>query len=242
VMDVSGEVQVDAHKDVWRTRLRSDGQRIGAAFEDLHSDTGEHRVDRKGEGCFISATLSVNKIAGNVHIALGSSHSHEGNGGGAGGSKHIHQFMMPEIATFDASHRIISFSFGPSFPYQINPLDSTSASIRPPATSAHFQYFIKIVPTIYTNSYNQTLLTNQYSVTSQTHLITPFDIARSDSRRVPGLFFVYDLSPFMVHITEKRSSFGHFLVSVCAIVGGVVTVAGILSSIIHNCSKIYYKR
>ena len=73
-------------------------------------------------------------------------------------------------------------------------------------------------------------------MTSQTHLISPFD--RQDGRRIPGVFFVYDLSPFMVHVREKRMGWGSFLVSVCAIVGGVVTVAGMIASCLHWCSRL----
>ena len=143
VMDVSGEVQVDASRDIFRTRLSSSGQKIGSAFLDLHTEGGEHRVDRKGEGCLVSATLTVNKVAGNVHIALGSSHGHEGGGKGSQGGKHMHQFLMPEMLHFDASHRILTFAFGPAVPTTTNPLDATDNLIAPPYTSAHFQYFIK---------------------------------------------------------------------------------------------------
>ncbi len=48
-----------------------------------------------------------------------------------------------------------------------------------------------------------------------------------------GVFFMYDLSPIMVKFTEKQRSFAHFLTSVCAIVGGVFTVAGIIDSLVY---------
>lgn len=236
VMDVSGEVQVDAAKNVWRTRLTREGQKIGLPFEDLHVAGGaEHRMDRRGEGCFISATLQVQKVAGNVHIALGSSHAHEqgSDPNHPPSTKHMHSFHPAEIGQFDASHSITTFSFGPLVPTITNPLDDTFNMVQPPATSAHFQYFIKIVPTIYTDSHNTSTHTAQYSVTTQTHQITPFDLGRADARRVPGVFFIYDLSPFMVQVSEKRVGFGSFLVSVCAIVGGVVTVIGIISSVLN---------
>lgn len=35
-------------------------------------------------------------------------------------------------------------------------------------------------------------------------------------------------------MTEERSTFLHFLTSVCAIVGGVFTVAGILDSLLYT--------
>jgi hypothetical protein len=45
---------------------------------------------------------------------------------------------------------------------------------------------------------------------------------------------MYDLSPIMVKFTEKQRSFAHFLTSVCAIVGGVFTVAGIIDSLVYH--------
>ena len=244
VMDVSGEVQVDAHTDIYRTRLSAGGIKIGAPFTDLHLESGsggiEHRVDRRGEGCLVSATLAVNKVAGNVHIALGASHAHDTAANQqAGGGKHMHMFQLPEVMNFDASHHIVDFRFGPTVPTAIYPLDGVTNTVAPPYTSAHFQYFIKIVPTLYTSAYNVTTRTHQYSVTSQTHYIGgPLGLAGGGQQRIPGVFFVYDLSPFMVHVREKRVGFGQFLVSVCAIVGGVVTIAGMISSCVFYGSKL----
>ncbi len=45
---------------------------------------------------------------------------------------------------------------------------------------------------------------------------------------------MYELSPIMVKFTERRKSFAHFLTGVCAIVGGVFTVAGIIDSFIYQ--------
>jgi hypothetical protein len=49
-----------------------------------------------------------------------------------------------------------------------------------------------------------------------------------------GVFFLYDLSPIMVKFTEARRSFTHFLTGLCAIIGGVFTVAGIIDSFIYH--------
>jgi endoplasmic reticulum-Golgi intermediate compartment protein 3 len=51
---------------------------------------------------------------------------------------------------------------------------------------------------------------------------------------VPGVFIIYDLSPIMVHITETRKSFLHFLTNLCAVIGGVFTIAGILDRVVYN--------
>ena len=45
---------------------------------------------------------------------------------------------------------------------------------------------------------------------------------------------IYDLSPIMVHITETRKSFLHFITNLCAVIGGVFTIAGILDKVVYE--------
>ena len=51
---------------------------------------------------------------------------------------------------------------------------------------------------------------------------------------MPAAYFRYDLSPVTVKFSRERGSIFHFLVQVCAIIGGVFTIAGIIDSIIHR--------
>eukprot|EP00494_Astrolonche_serrata_P000644 UN00649 len=44
-----------------------------------------------------------------------------------------------------------------------------------------------------------------------------------------------------VLVTELPKSFSHFITNVCAIIGGVFTVAGILDSILHNTLRLVKK-
>ena len=73
------------------------------------------------------------------------------------------------------------------------------------------------------------LKTNQYSVTEH------FQKQKiSNEHQLPGVFFFYDLTPIKVHITEEKESFTHFLTSLCAIIGGVFTVSGIIDHLIFH--------
>ncbi|KAI9711396.1 MAG: hypothetical protein M1828_001941 [Chrysothrix sp. TS-e1954] len=75
--------------------------------------------------------------------------------------------------------------------------------------------------------------TNQYSVTShKRNLMGGTDEEEGHKERIharggiPGVFFSYDISPMKVINRERRSkSFSAFLVGVCAVVGGTLTVA-----------------
>jgi hypothetical protein len=263
VMDASGDEQQEATKNFFKQRLNPSGGRLGDKFQDshdshdfnkaLHDDEHNDRgAERKNqptrveqivtpagivdvtprtiqahEGCELSGELVVKKVAGNLHIALGTSHV---------GNRHVHQFMLNDMMNYDSSHTINSLAFGPDYPGLINPLDNTKQSIydHRGARTAHFQYFVKIVPVVYTDLHNKTTQSSQYSVTTQTQFITAMDAMQGNARRIPGLFIIYDLSPFCLTISEKSMRFTEFLVSLCAILGGVLTIAGIVDSLMHH--------
>jgi hypothetical protein len=52
----------------------------------------------------------------------------------------------------------------------------------------------QVVPTVYVNSHNRTILSNQYSVTEH---FRP-SMSGSPQSQLPGVFFFYDLSPIKV--------------------------------------------
>ncbi|KAJ4896629.1 hypothetical protein Rs2_23423 [Raphanus sativus] len=58
----------------------------------------------------------------------------------------------------------------------------------------------------------------------------------------PVAKFHFDLSPMQVLISENPKSFSHFITNVCAIIGGVFTVAGILDSIFQSTVRLVKKK
>eukprot|EP01043_Picozoa_sp_COSAG02_P059990 COSAG02_NODE_7749_length_2863_cov_1.125543_2_plen_64_part_00 len=50
-------------------------------------------------------------------------------------------------------------------------------------------------------------------------------------------WFKYELSPITVQLTEEREPVSSFMVSVCAVVGGVFTVMGIVDAVVHHTSR-----
>ncbi|KAG7029620.1 Endoplasmic reticulum-Golgi intermediate compartment protein 3, partial [Cucurbita argyrosperma subsp. argyrosperma] len=95
----------------------------------------------------------------------------------------------------------------------------------------------RVVPTVYKDVSGNTIQSNQFSVTE--HVRTA-EVGRLQS--LPAVFFFYDLSPIKVTFTEEHVSFLHFLTNVCAIVGGVFTVSGILDSFIYHGQKVIKKK
>ncbi|CAI7734001.1 unnamed protein product [Closterium sp. NIES-53] len=180
---------------------------------------------QEGEGCNMYGFLEVNKVAGNFHFAPGKSFQQ--------GGLHVHDLMPFQHMTFNVSHVINSLSFGAKFPGLVNPLDGVKwIQEKDPGM---YQYFIKIVPTLYTDVSNHTISTNQFSVTEH---FRPSEMGHS----LPGVFFFYDLSPIKVRFTEQHTSFLHFLTNVCAIIGGVFTVTGIIDAVVYHGHKAIKKK
>ena len=113
----------------------------------------------KGEGCNLSGHFTVNRVAGNFHIAMGEGVDREG--------RHIHQFLPEDRINFNASHVVHELSFlddeyndadGDLFKTEItkrgvngeksmNGVAKTATEDT--GTTGLFQYFIKVVPTKY---------------------------------------------------------------------------------------------
>ncbi|KAH7524422.1 hypothetical protein FEM48_Zijuj06G0117500 [Ziziphus jujuba var. spinosa] len=211
--------------------------------------------DEEGEGCNIYGFLEVNKVAGNFHFAPGKSFQQS--------NMHVHDILAFQKDSFNISHKINRLAFGDYFPGAMNPLDGVHWSQETP--SGMYQYFIKVVPTVYTDVNGHTIQSNQFSVTE--HFRTS---EIGNLQFLPGVFFFYDLSPIKVTFTEEHISFLHFLTNVCAIVGvdqyffdvsslaivltrcmaivfglfctGVFTVSGILDSFIYHGQKAIKKK
>ncbi|KAK9867486.1 hypothetical protein WJX84_005721 [Apatococcus fuscideae] len=189
--------------------------------------------EQEGEGCHLWGTLAVNKVAGNFHFAPGKSFQQ--------GAMHVHDLVPFQTTHFDVSHSINALSFGKGYPGMRNPLDKVNARMlhnqNPEGKTGMFQYFLKVVPTSYTDIKNQTVSTNQFSVTEH---FRQSDIAAGQN--LPGVFFFYDLSPIKVRFNEERSSFTTFLTSLCAIIGGVFTVSGLIDAFIYHGQQVIKKK
>ena len=136
-------------------------------------------------------------------------------------------------------------SFGPFYPSLVNPLDRT---VNVASANFHkFQYFMSVVPTIYSvgrtptrrgasarsgaedydvaasgdathkGTSRSTIFTNQYAVTEQS--------AEVDDHHIPGIFFKYDIEPILLGVEESREGVLLFLVKLINILSGVL-VAG----------------
>eukprot|EP00039_Didymoeca_costata_P019597 m.338192 g.338192 ORF g.338192 m.338192 type:complete len:382 (+) comp18335_c0_seq1:145-1290(+) len=185
--------------------------------------------EQEGEGCTLYGFIEVNKVSGNFHLAPGKSFQQH--------SVHIHDLQSFGRRSFNMTHTIRRLTFGHEYPGLVNPLDDHT-QVSNDEGSAMYQYFIKVVPTKYTKLSGMELKTNQYSVTSHKRVMNH---ALGESG-LPGVFFMFELSPIVVQLTETRRSLAHFLTSLCAIIGGVFTVAGMIDSVIFHSLRSWQKK
>ena len=163
------------------------------------------------EGCRISGTAQVNKVTGNLHItALG--HGYLGD--------HTPHHLI------NFTHIIRRLQFGTDYPGLQNPLDETFQ-----LSTLHFDaytYFLSLVPTSYTDTHGNTIITNQYA-TRQFHQTAHDEL---EAKHIPGLFFRYNIEPISLAISAHQVSFIRFGVRVGAIMGGIWYILGFVNSAI----------
>lgn len=58
---------------------------------------------------------------------------------------------------------------------------------------------------------------------------------------LPGMFIVYDISPFLIEVTKIRTPFYHLFSRLCAIVGGVFSILGVVDAVAYLMLKYTHK-
>ena len=197
---------------------------------DIQDDMGRHEVGFKdntikqelnaGNGCRMESHFTINKVPGNFHVSTHSARS------------------QPESP--DMTHLIHKVRFGMDLQEgkdvkgSFNPLEDVDRTAGE-AIATH-DYIVKIVPSVYEDVSQNVRYPYQYTY-SYREVIQ----YGHGGRVMPAIWFRYELSPITVRYIEKNKPFYTFLTTVCAIVGGTFTVAGILDSCIFTAAEIFRK-
>lgn len=179
----------------------------------------------EGQGCRMYGFLLVNKVAGNFHFAPGKSFQNA--------NMHVHDLHGFDATQFNVSHVVHHLQFGEPYPGLVNPLDHTNKTMK--FGGGMVMYYTKVVPTSFAYLDGNTVNTNQFSVTEH---IKPAEVGQ---QQLPGVFFFFELSPIMVQFQQKKQGFLHFLTQLCAIIGGVFTVAGMIDKLLHTSIQQFRK-
>ncbi|RDB17990.1 Endoplasmic reticulum-Golgi intermediate compartment protein 3 [Hypsizygus marmoreus] len=211
--------------------------------------------EQTNEGCNISGRIRVNKVVGNIHLSPGRSFQTNSRN-----AYELVPYLRDDGSRHDFSHEIHHFAFEGDDEYDYwkaeagramrkrlgiaaDPLDGTRGLTNKPLYM--FQYFLKVVSTQFRTYDGQIVNTHQYSATSferdlteGTQGDTPQGIhVQHGVTGVPGAFFNFEISPILVVHSDTRQSFAHFVTSTCAIIGGVLTVASLLDSILFATGR-----
>ncbi|KAF2774343.1 DUF1692-domain-containing protein [Teratosphaeria nubilosa] len=190
---------------------------------------------RVADSCRVYGSLHGNKVQGDFHIT-------------ARGHGYMEFGQHLDHSNFNFSHVIHELSFGPYYPTLSNPLDDTFALTPTEDDKFYkFQYYVSVVPTIYTidapalralpathhespNSGSdglsqhpkgvsrKTVFTNQYAVTEQSHPVP--------ENYVPGIFVKYDIEPIMLMIAEEWASLPNLGIRIVNVISGVLVAGG----------------
>lgn len=121
-----------------------------------------------GEGCNLSGHMSINRVNGNFHVALGEGVERNG--------RHIHLFVPDDAPKFNTTHTIHELTFGTPTEtgkkfrnVETQGLNGVSKVVTDEnGETGLFQYYLKVVPTVY-KSHGGTLRerTNRYFFTDR---------------------------------------------------------------------------
>ncbi|KAK1234073.1 vacuolar protein sorting-associated protein 45 [Marasmius sp. AFHP31] len=211
--------------------------------------------DQANEGCNTAGPIRVNKVIGNIHFSPGRSFL-------TATGRNLVPYVRDDGNRHDFSHTIHKFSFEGDDEYDLskaiagremrerlaqaegeieNPLDNATGQTSKAAYM--FQYFLKVVSTQFRTIDGQIVNTHQYSVTQFERDLNEVEVEqqRNGVSNVPGAFFNFEISPILVVHSDTRQSFAHFITSTCAIVGGVLTVASLVDSVLFVTTKVLKK-
>jgi len=212
---------------------------------------------QSSEGCRMAGRVKVNKVIGNLHFSPGRSFQNnmraiselvpylkDANEHDFG--HYIHQLRFAADLSPEAEKQMFAKEMKTRKALGIrDPLVDVDAHTE--ASDYMFQYFIKVVSTTFVYLNGEEIPSHQYSVTSYERNLKEGNAPGRDNHGhmtshgmmgVPGVFLNYEISPMKVIHTETRQSFAHFLTSSCAIIGGVLTIAGLVDGLIFNSAKV----
>eukprot|EP00916_Digyalum_oweni_P004908 GHVL01008805.1.p3 GENE.GHVL01008805.1~~GHVL01008805.1.p3 ORF type:complete len:163 (-),score=18.81 GHVL01008805.1:469-957(-) len=138
----------------------------------------------------------------------------------------------------DISHTIHHLSFGDAKDVQdvqnyfenhgmIHPLDGIVKTIPDTGDDEDpiiFEYYLKIVPSIFRKLSSVEHRVHQFTASSN----------RIRNPQMPSIYFRFDILPVTVLFAETKNSLLSFVIDICAILGGVFTMAGILDALVYR--------
>ena len=223
--DALGEKTAGINGEITKSRLNKYGKKL----EEKKYEVNEVNYDKvklemqNDEGCNLRGFFYVDAVPGVFQIT-------SGYFGSA-----IQRLANERVLKINAQHKINQISFGEfnkneiwsNFGKDISKLSASLSNIKKKndQKSRIYQYYLKIVPTKFMTFSKKEINSYQYTYSS---------FAEFSLNEMPTIYFRYDLSPITVEYKQYRETFLNFFINICAILGGVFTVTGIIDAIIHQ--------
>ena len=168
----------------------------------------------KPDACRFYGKTTLNKVKGNLHIVHGKKIS-------MGGMGFAHMTIITaDQKPYNFTHRVNQLSFSTVDNQDIYTVQALDGHVSQKGAN-YFQYFLNVVGVRFTDEKRKFY---QFSITETA------ENSKTDDRS--GLIFKYDFSPILVEISMKEDlSFVMFLIRMCSIVGGVLSISGFLSRV-----------
>ena len=213
--------------------LKEDKSALGEKHDHDHDHNKEEKFTtadvikafNENQGCRLTGSFSVMRLPGNFHVA---SHTF---------APIIREFREKgQNIRFNLTHTIHHISFEDEKDVSVIKEKFNEGIMTPmdgfylvdDTQGSLLNYYINIIPTEYEDVDNKVYQAFQFTYKQK----------KVDSgRMIPTIFFRYDISPMKMKYTKYFP--GHFdgLINICAIFGGMFTIAGIIDSLLLRIFK-----
>jgi len=199
------------------------------------SEASKQTIKVGAPGCSVEGFVLVKKVPGNLHVSA-HSQAHSFDFGGMNMTHIIHHLSFGKEISRNKWNMVQRLHPDGLLNAWSNRLKgrvffSTEANIT------HEHYTQVVMTSVEPRTYGIMEVGYQrvdlYEYTHHSHAI------RTDE--MPMTKFTFDPSPMQVLVKEKPRHFYHFITTVCAIIGGVFTVAGIADSTVFHTAKMFKK-
>ena len=230
--DALGEKSIDINGEVTKSRMDKFGKIYDEKkYEIKDVDYNKVKTEMNNdEGCKLKGFFYVDAVPGTFQITSG----YYGT--------IIQRLANERVLKFNSQHKIKQISFGEfnkneiwsnygrniaKLSYQLNNIKKNDKNAK-----IH-QYYLKIVPTKFLTYSSKEINNYQYTYNY---------FAENAMYEMPSLYFRYDISPITVEYKQYKETFLNFFINICAIIGGVFTITGIIDSIIHKSVMILLRK
>ena len=223
--DALGEKTSEINGEIFKSRLDKNGKKLDEKKYEVN-EVNYLKVKNEmqnEEGCNLRGFFYVDAVPGSFQITAGY-HGHT-----------VQQLANDRVLKLNTQHTIKELYFGENkklqiwrkFGRQISKLSYSLNNIKKKydPNARIYQYYLKVVPTKFLTYSSEEINNYQYTYSS---------FGEYGINEISTLYFRYDLSPITVEYKQYKETFLTFFINICAIIGGIFTVTGIIDAIIHK--------